>query len=583
MMSHSNSASAFLLLHLAEAEGAAELQRLDGALLQAGWRRHDGMAGSRLYLSGKPELPVRRLGPSGVVIGRYYGRPTETVSLDGAATGRTLLREGWGGYVALWQEGARLFGLRDPSGAIDLLTWSLGPVTVIASDLPADTNALLPPGALINWDHIARVLQYPAASCHGLGVSGLTSVAGGTLVTIVSGEPELDPLWRPADFAGLNRKGDPEVLRRVVDGAVAWLASDHSDVVGEVSGGFDSAVVATAARIRADEATIHWINYHASERESDEGAYVDALCAKTSLMIERRFKPVRPLGLKDLEPLAKTLRPGLFGLDVDYDSDIARKMMESGATAVLTGQGGDAVFFNSGTPALVIDRLRRMGLAGLSPNFLYQTGRWTRRSVWSLVETALRDLFGIRQRRRTEDERPRSAGYEVHPWLADIERLPPAKQDQVRQLVNCQVFWSPCLRAAAGRMLHPLLSQPVMEQTLAIPTDVLTHGGQGRALAKQAFKDRLPAILLARRGKGELTTFYGQVVLESLPDLGSILMDGELMRRGLIDREETEALLDPNVLIWSGDYNVVLIHSLMELWVRHWQGRVSALGQQTSR
>jgi len=564
----------FVLLHCAEPD-LAPRDALEAALVKAGWRPWGGTRNCRLLLSPGGAMPMQSLGPSGILVGRYYGRSLSTFSEPGEKRAKALLREGWGGYVAFWEDGMRLQALRDPSGAIDLLTWAIGPVTIMASDMPLETDCLLPPAAAIDWAHLARVLDRTGASSHGVGVTGITAVAGGDLASVGPEGLSIHPLWRPADFARMQRSANTQALRRVVDGVVAWLMSDHTRAVGEVSGGFDSAVVAATTASEAGHCSVRWINYRARERESDESPWVEALKRKAGLDIDIRFKSVNPVRLDDLADLARGLRPGLYGLDIDYDGDIAQAMSSFGATALLTGQGGDAVFFNAGTPALAIDRVRRAGLLGLTPAFLYRTARWTRRSVWSIVETAWRDLVGLAPRRREDDDPDRPPGPDVHPWLNGLGSIPPAKQDQIRQLVNCQVFWSPCQRATVGEILHPLLTQPVMEHTLAIPADLLTRGGRGRALAREAFRDRLPVALLERRGKGELSTHYGQVVLESLPQLRQLLIDGKLMTRGLIGRDETEALLDPDVLIVSGDYNVALVRALLELWVQTWSARLA--------
>ena len=72
-----------------------------------------------------------------------------------------------------------------------------------------------------------------------------------------------------------------------------------------------------------------------------------------------------------------------------------------------------------------------------------------------------------------------------------------------------------------------------------------------------------------------MSTFYGQTVLASLPLLADLLQNGRLVDQGVLAPAELDALLDENTLIWSGDYNVVLIAAALEVWVRNWERRLA--------
>jgi len=563
----------YLYLHADDEIGRLLRDRLVALLIAQDWREHTRTDAGVLCLAPGCDLPVVSVESSLIVVGRYFGSAV-TRHADPLAEATSLSRSGWGRYVAIWSDGPDLAAFRDPSGGLPLLAWSVGSVSILGSDIPP-IDALLPTGARIDWHQIDRMIRAPSSAFRA-PLTGVDTVAPGDLAERSAYRWASRAVWRPADFARLHHAPDPLSLKRVVDGVLGFLLVDHEKVIGEVSGGFDSSVIATAVSAKSPTKVAEWINYHSSETESDERDYVDAVSRRMNAAVSSRPKTAAALTRGELDALVAGARPAFYGLDVEYDTDVARTMRRNGCSAVLTGQGGDAVFFQTGTPALVIDRSRRLGLRGLDLRFLYETSRWTRRSVWSLIDIAVRDRFGWRQRRHEDDDAAPAATSDDHPWLSDLDELPPAKAEQVRQLVNCQVFWSPCLRAVEGELLHPLLSQPVMERTLAIPADLLTAGGRGRALAHEAFRDRLPPEIRERRGKGELSTYYGHVVFHSLPLLRELLVDGLLMRRGLIDPKETEALLDPDVLIWSGDYNLVLVRAVLECWVRRWTSRLEA-------
>src|SRR3546814_16146244 len=57
-------------------------------------------------------------------------------------------------------------------------------------------------------------------------------------------------------------------------------------------------------------------------------------------------------------------------------------------------------------------------------------------------------------------------------------------------------------RAVSPPHIAPLLSQPIVELCLSIPTWMWISGGLNRAVARKAFEGRLPAIITRRTHKG---------------------------------------------------------------------------------
>ena len=149
--------------------------------------------------------------------------------------------------------------------------------------------------------------------------------------------------------------------------------------------------------------------------------------------------------------------------------------------------------------------------------------------------------------------------------------LPPAKRAHIAQLAQKLTIHIENRRSQVAEVVHPLICQPMMEQWLAIPADHLTLGGRDRGLARKAFADRLPAAIRERRGKGELTGYYGRGVAASLPWARSYLLDGRLAAERLIDRARFEQVLTPEHQIWRGEAYLVLTALTVEAWVRRWE------------
>jgi asparagine synthase (glutamine-hydrolysing) len=566
------------------AAGAA-LDHAIRALEANGWREAARARGLTAWLGPASRLTARAWGDTGIAIGTVLtgdraAFPPPPFDIEPAAvTARRVVGRFWGRYVLAWTTpGDALQVLRDPSGAVDAVFWSSKGAALVSSDPPETLDGWLPDEIAIDWPRLGAFVDHPALACDRVALAGLTPIPPGALLSARGDEPAaLTPIWRPADAAGRIAPGadqTPEALRAVVETAVTGLTLGHDRLIGEVSGGLDSAIVAAATtRLIPGRAAV-WLNYRAVDPEGDESRYARDLAALHSLKLRDRGKPVVALTVEQLALLGQGLRPALQGLDPGYDGDAAAIARETGASGLLTGHGGDAVFFQNPTPLIVADRVDRLGLSGLDPGFLLSMARWTRSSLWALAGVGLRQRLGLRPSDRLRSD-PYADQPERHAWLEGLEALPPAKRGQVAQLVNCQLFFGDCLRARAVDLLHPLLSQPVIEHGLAIPADVATAGGQDRALARQAFADRLPASILNRQGKGEMSTFYGLTVRASLPLLGDWLGNGRLRAAGVVAPDALELLLDPDRLIWSGDYNRVLILAALEAWARRWSSRLA--------
>lgn len=532
------------------------------ALLTAGWRRLHEARDLIVLGGGDRSPPVTPLGASGLLLGRHTS-PSGPGQAPALETARRLVGDGWGGYLALWREPGGVSALRDPSGSFDAVGWRLGGWIVLTSGHAAPPSALLPPQAGIDWPAVGRILAHPGAAADIVPLIGVTSLIPGVLHGWTDREETRRPLWSPAQAARRPPPGRPgDALRDTVDGVVTELLRPHDRVVGLLSGGLDSAIVAGSVARVAPGAVAEWLNYVDGSPGGDERPWAEAMAAHAGLPLALRPKAPRALGWRDADALAAPLRPALQALDADHDADVAGRMRALGASAVIGGQGGDAVLLRGVDTDLARDRVLRLGPAAFAPRFLAGVADATRRSVWAVVRAALAPA------------RPLPA--DGHPWLGGLDGLPPAKRSQVRQLANCLVFHGPCRRAAAGETLHPLLTQPVLELCLSIPTDILAPDGRERGLARRAFADRLPDVIRARTGKGDLSRHYGQVVLRSLPFLRELLIDGRLVGAGLLDPDALRRTLTPEHQIQSPGYNAVLIAMALELWVRRWSDRLGA-------
>lgn len=560
--------------------GLACEQAADEMAERLGWVRAVAAEGLVVLAPARDAGGVRLWGRHGAIIGEAYDmadgatfRGAADPAAEPSATASDLTRRAFGRYVAI-STTPRAWVFRDPSGGVECLSWRCGDIDFVASDLAAVTARLRPQRLSLNWDAIARGLSGAAAAAAELPLHGLRDVAPGVLQPLADDTPAA-AIWRPEQFAAERRSGAPdqlaEELAHRVDLAVGALVGSRARVVAEVSGGLDSAIVAgTLHRLGLTDRVAAWVNHYADRPEGDERAYAHKVTERLGAPLTAVHLPIQALTETDFATVAPGPRLPFNALVPLRDADLAARLQAADAQALVSGQGGDAAFFQMPTADILADEVRARGLAGLSDGSVLAMARWLRRSCWDVMADALR------KGRAPSGESdiavvPRSDAERAHPWMQGSACAAPAKRRQILGLANAHVANGSCRASAQAELLYPLAAQPVIEFCLAVPAAVLTQGGRDRALARTAFATRLPPEVRHRRKKGELTAFHAQTVAASLDFLRGYLLDGCLVGAGVLDRRRLEAVLNADQLLWRANAGDVLMAAAAEAWVRRWQ------------
>lgn len=495
-----------------------------------------------------------------------------------------LTTQGFGAWVAIAPTlSGRPDVARDPLGQREVVIWRRGEVVFIGSRLPQVPEAR-PADLAVDWPALGRLLCQKALTSAVLPLVGLDSLAPGE--ALLAGRRI--SLWTPAgvvraargtrarsaESLGPDALG-PEALARVIDGTVAALSANRRPVLCEISGGLDSAIVASALE-RSGARVTGAVNHYWREVEADERRFAQAVADQAGWPLATVARGLLQLDSEKVARATATLRPSWNAVDPDHDADLAARLRPDGARALMTGQGGDAVFCQMVSHQMVVDLLRDPG-ADLAGGLVHLSRR-TQRSIWRLLagapSAALRPPglaspppFAV------------GGGRDPHPWLRDLGGVAPGKAIQIRALVaNLSVFGD-CPRARAGDLVHPLLAQPVVETCLAIPTPILALGAGDRPFARAAFADRLPAIIRDRRAKSDLSAFFSQSLAASLDFLGPFLLQGRLAEHGLIDPDRLAPLLDAGQLIQEDHAGALFAAIMLEGWARHWSGGAGDEGE----
>lgn len=498
-----------------------------------------------------------------------------------------LCEQAWGRYLALFCDPATCcptHAMRDPMGSMTVQAAAADGVVLLASSWPSWLCAAASLDLSVDDAIVAALLADPTVPLATSALRGTEALLPGALHALDARHPSLR-LWSPVDIAGSSARRSMSVaeagLREAVETACRAWAGGRSRIGLQLSGGLDSAIVLAGLKASAPAATITAINLSVRDREGDERDHARSAANRHGIaLVEHQLLP-EAMDLAQLTPAVGLSGPRLFGLDVQQERILAAFAEEAGAEAMMTGQGGDAVFFQMPYPEMVIDHRRSVGVGAYLSGFPWTIARRAHCSIWRLWAMMLSDQLGRRHRRLSVgayggslltpharaligDQPPR------HPWLDGAAELAPGKQRQLESIIGALVYLTPSARGRVTPVIHPLLSQPVVEYCLSLPVFQLSMDDRDRSLARDAFRDRLPAMIATRTGKGESSRYANRALVANLGFLRRYLLDGALVQRDLLDPACLSAMLDEDYLMTAPHGRVLVFYAAVEAWLRRW-------------
>ncbi len=544
-------------------------------------------SGPRIAVLVNPACTCIALGTAGCILGSLFGRGgsghqvTALANSDAAfvlaSEGEALLSNFWGGYVAAIGGPDRAKILRDPSGTFPCY-YSIGDGFVLfASDAELMAASALPID--INFEEIGRQLYRAFVPSPATALRGIRELLPGFALRIPADTDNQEVCWSPWDHVVDRTDGqnEAEQLSRIVGRCVRSCASGRGRLLLSVSGGLDSSVIAACLAKRSVDVVC--LTMFAEDPAGDERVFARALCNHLGLrLIERPYL----LGDIDIEePLAAHLpRPRDRTQANAYERVHLEVASEVGASAFMTGNGGDNVFGYSQSAAPIADRYLTGGLGPGTLRALFDVCHQTGCSIFDAIGHAWRLARGP----ATQPVRPNpllldpgfvsGLGLEElhHPWLDAPAGALPGKAAHISMILRVQ----PNLEASRGYhlpMLSPLMSQPIIEACLKIPSWEWRAGGRDRAFIRRAFVADLPAAILNRRVKGTPSRFAARLLDHFRQSILERLLGGRLASHGIIDTGAVEQLLRGERPV--ADLERVRILELVnaEAWLEHWAAR----------
>lgn len=532
-----------------------------------------------------------RVADAGCLLGSVFHRhgPAEALSTVNeevavaiATSGdRALLGSFWGGYVAVIARAGQTILLRDPSGTFPCYYASAPGFALCASD--AELLAACGVASAVDVEEVGRQLYRAFVPSPATALRGVHELLAGFALRFPSGMEFQHAWWSPWDHVldpGAPPMEAAERLARIVCHSVqSWASTRHRLLLG-ISGGLDSSIIAAClARSGAD---LVCLTMFTDDPAGDERPFARALCDRLGLSLVER--PYRLEDIDITEPLAAHLpRPRDRAQALAYERVNLEVAAEVGADGFVTGNGGDNVFGYSQSAAPIADRYLAEGVGDGLFRALRDVCRQTGCSIFDALEHAWR----LAHRSPTHRVRPNARLLHAdfvsalgsdelrHPWLDPPAGALPGKSAHISSILRVQ----PILEGARGYhwpLLSPLVSQPIIEACLAVPSWEWRAGGRDRSLARRAFAADLPPLVLNRRVKGTPGRFAARLLDHFRGSIRERLLGGRLAQQGIIDSGAIARLLADDRPV--PDLERVRILELVnaEAWMDHWFAKRAA-------
>jgi asparagine synthase (glutamine-hydrolysing) len=520
---------------------------------------------------------------AGLIWGHLFDRATAARLLSAQesmmAPADIFIANHWGGYLAIRRRGGSVEILRDPSGALPCYQAAIDGTQVFTSRpaLLFDSGLCKPD---IDWTVVAQSLAFRDLRPARTALRGVSELLPGMAATLTGNQLETRCLWSPWTFTGRSLEIDnmptaTALLHDTVQQCVAAWGSCFTRPIVEISGGLDSAIVAAGLASSLPLA----LTFGPTIGDPDELPYARAIAGQLDLDLTTVSLDIADVDLQ--HSCAQDLpRPCARGFAQALDRPLQAQARAIGADAFFSGGGGDNVLCSLQSVLPAIDRIHRYGIGPGAYRTVVDIARLAQVTSWQVLATTARRALRARRRYPTAyrnrylseaatRDLPWPAG---NPWLEAEPAALSGKRKHVWSLTGIHNYLEGHDRLQIAPIVSPLLSQPVAELCLRIPTWLWCAGGNNRAVARAAFADRLPAPVIARRTKGAFDGFGAALIDANRPLLCELLLDGPLVREDLIARDRVAQALDRPL---SDGEQIVDLLALADVaaWVNAWEQR----------
>lgn len=492
-----------------------------------------------------------------------------------------ILKAWWGGYLAISEcplsTAVRI--IRDPSGIIPCYHTERAGMHILASEprLLVRTGFL---DGIIDRAALLRFMISDQMRASRTCLRHLQELLSGMEMTVAGdGNSSLTTFWSP--WNSWSRQSlitdEAEAVDRlrfaVTDCVQAWTRR-FDRIILNLSGGLDSSIVAAALPNQASATCLTLVT---SGPSGDERVYAREISQKLNLpLVERLLE-------RDQVDLSRSAgvrfpRPTVRAFAQAGDAHGLALANAEGADAFFNGGGGDNVFCYLQSGAPIADQMLIEGIGRGTIRAVGDMSRLAKASIWAVAQSGLKKRFSrgaayhwpVELSFLNADAKDEVAKVRGHPWLDAPAGALPGTASHIALLLRIQNHLD-SERGFHRPVISPLLSQPIVELCLQIPTWLWFRGGRNRSIARQAFADKLPPSLATRLSKGTPDSFVASLFEQHRSMIADMLSEGVLAQQGLLDVGQIRASIHGHGHGLDADFWRLMRLVDIEAWARTWR------------
>lgn len=489
----------------------------------------------------------------GMVVGKLFNNATyEPITFFEEHTSVTLqdiASSCWGRYsgVLFDAKSNSLSLIRDPLGLTTLYYYRVSESLVFSTDITLLYDLLKPRPAL-DWNYFIEFLLDENHVLQKTPFEGIEELFPGYEYTVTGSAIYKKFIWNiPTQQEHLVLTPDDtieeELLHKLISCVKAWTKASKGITV-ELSGGVDSSsLLILLTSILGKDIPIIAVHYHDTNTpSSQELAYAQNIadaCGSPLKIID-----LAPLPLIDeLSYYGRFTKPNSFLLIPGLSKQLAYYADTTSCPDILSGQGGDHVFLAPPEEISLADYWLDHGFKGISEP-LNQLSAQYRTSWWSLVKKSLKALAGYFSGLLPQQESDNKDIFEpttlallkpYRPYLdKELQRYYPAKASQIRALSHAVAYADRDERFNNKVVIHPLLSQPLVEYALRIPTYRTIKKDYNRYFFRKAVSRLKQSPVIWRKSKGEVSASYLKLMNNQYDTIRQLLHEGSLIKAAIL-------------------------------------------------
>lgn len=363
----------------------------------------------------------------------------------------------------------------------------------------------------------------------------------------------INPVWDPIRYCNEpDNSRSVNLIETLKSSLKAWIGN-YDNIVLSLSGGLDSSSLAYCLNtVKKNEQNFIAFNFfNSSVKASNEFSYAKKICEELQLELididlinTFSFDPPQK---NSFYPPNKPF-PALINLRIN---EVIQSFFKSkvGSSILISGHGGDNLFMQQPEQLSIVDYLFTLGIKDINTKIKEIAGFYNTSYLEILYKNIAGYFANIYSHKKIFDRKNKPNWIQkdffndpfcfANPiYLKSNSIKFPGKFNHIRSILKAFPSISIDPIKLADPIFYPLLSQPLIEQVLSIPTYHLYHKDYDRYPFRRSISEYFKTDNVWRSSKGETTGHFQLSMKKNLNIVKSLCYDGHFCKSKFINEQE---------------------------------------------